>query len=268
MAKSIFKWSVLAVLAVYAVFAAAWARDEARKNTCSGIDIHISDSATTDSVTHSGILTELSGFPHKIVGTPLNQLDTRSIEAYLGAMPQFEDVNCALTTNGRLRINVTPMVPALRVFSGGESYYINREGKKMESKASFYVDVPVVSGNFNENFSAADVLPVVRFVSQDPVLDKLVGMIHATGPDNIYLVPRIQGHIVNFGDTLNLADKRDALLTFYRKVMPYKGWEEYDTVSVKFHGQIVATRRDKARRSHGGDFSEEIDLEESTLPEI
>jgi len=54
---------------------------------------------------------------------------------------------------------------------------------------------------------------------------------------------------------------------FYRQVMPYKGLEEYDTISVKFRGQVVATRRDKTRLNHAEEYEEEIDLEEATLPD-
>ena len=74
--------------------------------------------------------------------------------------------------------------------------------------------------------------------------------------------------MVNFGDTTRLAEKRDALKLFYSKVMPYKGWEEYDTISVKFRGQVVATRRDKTRLNVNSEPIEEEDLEEATLPDV
>lgn len=54
----------------------------------------------------------------------------------------------------------------------------------------------------------------------------------------------------------------------YRKVMPYKGWEAYDTISLKFEGQVVATRRDKSRLNHGEDNGDDIALEEATLPQL
>ena len=50
--------------------------------------------------------------------------------------------------------------------------------------------------------------------------------------------------------------------------MPHKGWEQYDTISVKFRNQIVATRRDKTRLNVSEEPVEEIDLEEGTLPGI
>ena len=63
---------------------------------------------------------------------------------------------------------------------------------------------------------------------------------------DIIIVPNIRGHVVNFGDTSRVADKFGRLTAFYRNVMPRRGWEMYDTVSVKWGGRVVATRRDKA----------------------
>ena len=36
------------------------------------------------------------------------------------------------------------------------------------------------------------------------------------------------------------------MLLFYRKVMPEKGWMTYDTISVKWNYQVVASKRTKA----------------------
>ena len=58
-------------------------------------------------------------------------------------------------------------------------------------------------------------------------------------------MPVIRGHVVNLGDTSLIANKFDRLKVFYREVMPVKGWNFYDTVSVKWRGQIVASRREK-----------------------
>nr|MDE7421741.1 hypothetical protein [Muribaculaceae bacterium] len=54
----------------------------------------------------------------------------------------------------------------------------------------------------------------------------------------------------------------------YRKVLPAKGWNIYDTISVKFKNQIVASRRNKAINQHGLLEDDGIDLEEATLPEV
>ena len=268
MVKKILGWVILVVLVAYVVGAAIWARAEAAKNSCKGIEIQIVENIATDSVTRRGIMAEIDRYPENFIGKQIPSIDTRKLEQYLKQYPQFEDVVCNFSPSGILNVKVTPMVPELRVFEDSTSYYINKDGKRMASKATFFVDVPVVSGKFNDDFTPKHLLPVTRFVSGDPVLSKLVGMIHADDNENIILIPRIHGHVINFGDTNRLVEKKKALMAVYRKVLPYKGWEEYDTISVKFRGQVVATRRNKGNQQPQNVEYEETDMEEATLPEL
>ena len=268
MGKKILGWVILVLLLAYVIGAGIWTHARASRDTCQGIDVQIVECHTTDSLTLSGVLYEISRYPHPIIDAPIPSVNTKELEEYLKTLPQFEDIKCNFNTDGRLKVRVTPIIPELRVFEGNQSYYVNKDGKRMDSKAAYYVDVPIVSGTFTRNFQPKDLLPVTRFIQNDPVLKGLIGMVYVENKDNIILVPRIQGHVINLGDTSRLADKRKALMAMYRKVIPYKGWDEYDTISVKFRGQIVATRRDKTPLvSHNVEY-EEIELEEATLPDI
>lgn len=266
MRKTLLKWFLLICLFAYMTAICVWAHGEAARNSCRGVEITILGDSHAGAVTEAGVKEELKPFREKIRGVPLERVNTREIERYLGGFSNFESVECSLTTDGILQVGIVPMVPEIRVFTKDGSYYINKDGKQIESKPNFFVDVPVVSGDFSDSFPARDILPVTRFIGSDPVLSQLVSMVRVNDRDNIILIPRIKGHVVNLGDTTRLAEKRKALLTFYRKVMPYKGWETYDTVSVRFRGQVVASRRDKTRAVHGTDWEDDIDPEEATLP--
>lgn len=262
------KWFILGALLCYAAGMTVWAHREAKRHVCTGIEVEVEGSRAIDSVIRHGVTEELRDYPRRIVGTPLQQLSTVDVERYLSRYSNFESVNCMVSSRGKLIIKIVPLVPVMRVFFANNSYYINKDGKHIASNAEFYSDVPVVSGRFNRHFQPKAVLPLVNYVSADPMLGELVSMIVAEDKDNLILVPRIRGHVVNFGDTTRLDEKKRALMMFYRQVMPYKGWNEYDTISVKFRGQIVATRRDKTRLNHAEEYVEEEDLEEATLPDV
>ncbi|MDE5874187.1 MAG: hypothetical protein K2M10_06215 [Muribaculaceae bacterium] len=268
MRKTLFKWLILILLMAYVTTVTIWANGEAGRAVCSGIEVIIESRTTADSITRNGVLDELSHYPHKIVGMPASQINTRAIVGYLNRLSNFEKVNCIISTDGRLSVRVVPMVPAIRVFDGDKSYYINKDGKRIASKANFFVEVPVVSGKFSESFTPRQVLPVSRFVETDPDLSKIIAMIVAEDANDIYLVPRMHGHIINFGDTTRLLEKKEALMAIYRKVMPYKGWDTYDTISVKFRGQVVASRRDKRGGNHGAIYDDDIDPDETTLNDL
>lgn len=268
MTKKILLWVSFVLLVGYVVFTAIWAHAEAAKNSCKGINVRIEQGRLTDSISRMGVMREIEKYPEKIVGAQIPSIDTRKLEKYLKKFPHIEDAMCNFTTDGILNVKVTPMVPELRIFQDSISYYINKDGKRMASKASYFVDVPVVSGKFGKKLQPTYVFPVTRYIERDPVLSKLVGMVYVEDEDNIILIPRIHGHVINFGDTTRLDEKRKALVAMYRKVLPHKGWEEYDTISVKFRGQVVATRRNKGTQKPQNVEYDDIDMEEATLPEI
>lgn len=266
--SKIIKISILTLLIGYAAAVAVWANQVASEHVCTGITIEVEGNAAMDSVVRNGVKEELRHYPYKLVGMPLHGLNTAEVERYLSRSNNFESVNCMVSSRGQLVVRIVPLVPVMRVFYGDNSYYINRAGKHIVSNAEFYSDVPVVTGRFSRSFSPEDILPLVNYVKKDPMLSELVSMINAESKSNLILIPRIRGHVVNFGDTTRLDDKKRMLAMFYRNVMPYKGWEEYDTISVKYRGQIVATRRDKSKLNHAEEYEEEVDLEEATLPAI
>lgn len=265
-AKTVIKWIILTLLMVYVVGMGLWARGEAERNTCRSVVISMGEQGLSDTITVKGVRAELMKYPGRIIGAKANTINTLDIRQYLMRLNNFEDVECYLATDGKLHIRISPMIPEIRVFDGGQSYYVNKDGKRINSNAEFFTQVPIVAGDFRKT-SPQTALPVVRFVENDKDLHELIGMYYVQDADNIILIPRITGHVINFGDTTRLKEKRRLLLTAYKNIIPYKGWEEYDTISVRFKGQIVASRRNKAPLYPIETFLEEIDPEEATLPE-
>lgn len=243
--KAALKWSLLCILLAYVVAMFVWAHAEAKRHIISAIDVSIDGKGNVASITEESVMEVLKGYPQAIVGQQVNAVNTLSVAEFLRKFNSFESVDCMITTQDHLKVRVVPMVPAIRVFDGEQSYYVNKDGKSMASIPGFHVDVPVVRGHFSNNLKPEYVLPVVKFVETDSLLYNLVGMIEVKDARNILLVPKIKGHVINIGDTTRLPEKREAIVTAYRKILPFKGWETYDTISVKFKGQIVATRRDK-----------------------
>lgn len=233
------------LLTAYVVVMFVWSHAEASRHTCTGIDVEIEGTDMVGTISKESVLGVLEKYPKRIVGMPSNTVNTLEIAEYLRHFNSFESVECVMTSQSKLKVKVVPVIPEIRVFDGDRSYYVNKDGKIIKSNARFYVDVPVISGHFTDRFTPGDILPVVRFIEADNALKELTGMIVAKDKDNIILVPRIKGHVINLGDTTRLAEKRRAIMTAYHKILPTKGWETYDTISVKFKGQIVATRRDK-----------------------
>lgn len=267
--KTVCKWIICVLLLAYVAVAFAFGRQENSMRKCTGIDLRIEESSLPDSIMRQGVASQLSRYGKPLKGERLDRIDLQNIENYLGQFSNFESVECSINPDNKLRITVTPISPEVRVFSAeGKSYYINRSGKRINADAEFFVDVPVLIASPGTEKDYESALSVIRYVTGDAELNSLISSYKIDSPNDIILIPRINGHVINFGDSTRQADKKAAILTAYRKILTAKGWNTYDTISVKFRDQIVATRRNKSANIHGPQTEEGEDLEEATLPDI
>lgn len=270
MKKTILKWCLLILLLAYATAITVWAGHEAGTRKCTGFKIEVENamSLQSDSITRIGVQYALDKYDRSIIGQPLIKINIQRLENYLRKLKNLEDVECVLTSDRKVKIKVSPMIPEMRIFMGNQSWYINKDGKAVEARPEFYADVPLATGVFNKHFRPAAILPIAEFIRDDEEMHNLIAMIEAKDANNIILIPRINGHVINFGDTTRLAEKKRNLMAFYKKVMPYKGWNTYDTINVRFKNQIVATRRNKTLGAHNTVFDDQLDPEEAALHEI
>lgn len=245
---TVIKIALTAVLAVYLVFALAMTGNAGAAEPYTELRITVADSLGSGFVTRDDVIRECEGLIKNITTVPRGQVDLGVLEKRLLEMPVIERANVAALNDGSLRIDVSPMVPVARVFSpDGASYYINASGKRVSATARYHVDVPIVAGNFNAGHrQAADLLPMLSYIASDPTANALVSAVAVADNDDIMLIPVIRGQVINFGDTASVADKFSRLKAFYAQAMPVKGWNTYDTISVKWDGQVVASRREKS----------------------
>ncbi|MDE7119308.1 MAG: hypothetical protein K2O10_01730, partial [Muribaculaceae bacterium] len=174
-------------------------------------------------------------------------VDLQGVEDRLNAIDNIEHASVERLPDNRIRVTVTPMVPVARIFdSAGRSYYINSAGKRLTASSRFRLDVPVISGDFDSLHPATAMLPLVRRLEGDPAWKAIVSQYrYDRQSGDIIVVPVIRGHVINLGDTTALESKLGRVMAMYHKVLPLKGWDYYDTLSVKWGGQCVASRRDK-----------------------
>ncbi len=244
--KRLIQNSILLVLAAALVTGILWARDKSRGEECTGIEVQVINADSTSFVTPQGVLNDLKGQGIKLVGKRMGDIDASEIEEALRLSPYLENADIVKCQDGKVLIRVSQLVPVFRVFDGGSSYYVNRAGKHMSATNYYHSDVPVVQGHFTRKFPPTHLLPLIDYVESDSLLHSLVTMYIMRDTNNIILVPSISGHVVNIGNVSGLENKFAKLKLFYREVMPQRGWNTFDTISVKWNHQVVATRRTKA----------------------
>lgn len=199
-------------------------------------------------------------------------IPTLDIENTLNSIDNIENARCTRRSNDRLWIEVTPMIPVARVFDKHGSYYINREGKRLTASLKYRCDVPVITGKLEERHSATRLMSLLDYITTDKSRAELVTALELKPNGDVILIPPFRGHVINFGDPeTDIANKFDRLTTMYRDILPAKGWDYYDTLSVKFRGQVVASRRKPRQRDPllildpDGDASDNEDISTMTV---
>ena len=267
--KRLIQYSILTVLAVALTVGILWAREKSRGELCTGVDVEVVNADSTSFVTPQGVLTDLKGQGIKLVGKHMGDINASDIEEALKESPYLENADIVKCQNGKVLIRVSQLVPVLRVFDGEDSYYMNRAGKRMAATTYYHCDVPVVQGHFTRKYPATRLLPLIDYVEKDSLLRSLVTMYQVRDTNNIIIVPELSGHVVNIGNADGFENKFAKLKQFYTQVLPKRGWNTYDTISVKWNHQIVATRRIKAVEQilpdHSEDDEQAPDIETMTV---
>ena len=237
---------ILLMLAAALTTGIVWARNKSRGEVCTNVTVEVINADSTSFVTPQGVLSDLQGQGIKVVGKRMRDIDASDIEDALRLSPYLENADIVKCQDGQLLIRVSQLVPVFRVFDGESSYYVNRAGKHMAATNDYHSDVPVVQGHFTRKYQPTRLLPLIDYVEKDSLLRSLVTMYIVRDTNNIILVPSISGHVVNIGNATDFENKFAKLKLFYNEVMPKRGWNTYDTISVKWNHQVVATRRHKA----------------------
>ena len=247
MIKKALLWILTLLLMAYIIAAVTVARRWAGDKVCSGVTVTVTDSTTSGFVTVRELISDLDSFPVKAPGMRLDAINTYDIVQQLLAIDKIETASAVVNTDGTIDITAVPLKPVARIFDDNlhRSYYINRQCKPMWATARYHTDVPVISGRFDTTFSPARMLPLISFLETHRSWDSLITHIRVESPNDIILVPMIHGHVINLGAPDNLDDKFSRLTIAYRQILPVRGWNFYDTISVKWNGQIVTTKRKK-----------------------
>ena len=259
------------LLLAYLCFALTATAEMARDDTFKSCRINVIDSLNTGFVSQLEVSQECDDIMQWIDTRKRSEVNIGQIERTLKECDKIETANVCILNNSSLAIDVVPMTPVARVFDMGESYYINADGKRISADLRYHADVPVVVGHFPAQYPAKRLLPLLEYIADNPTLNALTSTIEQEIDGDIIIIPTIRGHVINFGDTSDVTNKFERINTFYRKVMPIRGWETYDTIAVKWQGQVVATKRNKQLKqsiltANVEEFDEADDLDTMITP--
>lgn len=155
--------------------------------------------------------------------------------------PYVEKAAVFFTINGALKSIVKQRTPIVRVMGKNNSYYIDKQGVKVPLSDNYSARVLLVSGvNIDEKVN--EILPLVHYILDDNFLRKEVIGIEKKKENEYQLSVRSGNYKIDFGKLTEIDIKFKKLKAFYNKTFLDKTIENYKTISVKYHNQVVCAK--------------------------
>jgi cell division protein FtsQ len=168
-------------------------------------------------------------------------IDLYNLENNVLKNPYVEKAAVFLTIGGVLKTNIKQRTPIARVFSNKDSYYIDKQGVKVPLSSNYSARVLLVSGVEN----SADIkmiLPLISYVLEDDFLHKEIVGIVKSDVDEYEFSVRSGEYKIDFGKLNDLEVKFNKLKAFYNTTYKNKTIQEYKTITVKYHNQVVGAK--------------------------
>jgi cell division protein FtsQ len=226
------------------------------KDRCSGYHITIKGAEQNLFVAENDVLNLLTEAGHKnIKGQLISSIHLRRLETLLEDNDWIKDAQLYFNNQDVLHIIIHEREPVARIFTTeGNSFYIDDEMTRMPLSDKKTAKVPVFTGfSENENYSQEDrallndIKTTAVFILKDPFWMAQVSQIDITEAGYFEMIPTVGNHLVKLGSGENIEKKFDRLFIFYKEIVSKAGFEKYPVIDVQYAGQVVATRKDKAK---------------------
>lgn len=245
MIKKLFIFLFLVLITIYLAVAVTAFNGKPSEETCTGLELVISDSIDHGFITKKEVLRTLTSKKLSPIGKKMEEINTRLLEEELSQHPLIGNVECFHTTGNRIGITVTQRIPILRVMAtNGENYYIDDKGHVMPIPNSA-ADVVIATGLITKEFATNELYPFGMFLQNNPLWKAQIQQINVTPSKELELVPRVGDHILFLGKPGNYEEKFERLKTFYQKGLNKVGWNKYSRISLEFNNQIICTKKEK-----------------------
>jgi cell division protein FtsQ len=180
--------------------------------------------------------------------TPISKLDIRAMEQVIMADPWVANAQVYIDNENVLQLYVTQRIPVARIFDqSNRSYYLDTTLSIMPLSSNYVYYTTLVTNMPDVNNDSMgwalrkDILTLVKKIQNTPFWNAQISQIIVDSPGMYELVPLLGDQRIILGDLSRLTEKLDNLFIFYKNVLNRIGWDKYETLDLRFSGQVVAS---------------------------
>lgn len=189
-----------------------------------------------------------SAFPELKAGLMLKEVRLREVEKRLSGHPFIKTAEASIGQKGILNLTIIQHRPIARIArSYAADGYITVEGKVIPTSPSYTSRVLILQGKEAEKLIAKgdvmeempELMDLINFIVEDDFWAAQIPELEINSKTDIRMMQQVGKQVIEFGDAKDIEEKFNKIEVFYKEILPRKGWNAYDRVSVKFKDQIV-----------------------------
>jgi len=219
------------------------------ERTCRSIVVNIDNQYENYFVNEKDVVDLLLAGGRMVVGAKMSDLDLKEIEAKLEEHEFVRNAEAYKDLKGNLIINIDQSRPVARM-SGNKmpDRYISLQGKVLPVSKQFTARVMLITGPWADNPDLHDLtgneqgrrlLELIRYINKDPFWKSQIAEMYVSKKGDVTFYTQVSKQRVEFGKPENIDAKFNKLKIFYKEILPAKGWNTYEKVSLKYNNQIV-----------------------------
>ncbi len=240
-------WWLLAIAVAGLLIAAV---QHKKSSLCNDIKVEIEDNEGHVFIDENEIEDKLN-INGAYKGERTSNINLRTLETILKNQPWIKGAELYFDNNQVLQVKIKEREPVARIFAAGSSFYIDSAGTRLPLSKDYTAHVPVFTSftsdkkmlSSPDSLLLDDVKNIANYIQKDSFWNAQISQVVITPKSTFEIIPVLGNQIIKLGKADSLESKFNRLYAFYKQVWAKTGFEKYETVSVEFSGQVVATRR-------------------------
>ncbi|MBS4071774.1 cell division protein FtsQ/DivIB [Algoriphagus aquatilis] len=188
-----------------------------------------------------------SAFPELKAGLPLSEVPLSAMEERLLGHPFIKSVEASVGQKGIVKVSITQHEPIARIARpDAADGYITKEGLIIPTSPTYTSRVLILEGAYAEELmnqgsveAMPELMPLIQFITMDEFWNAQVTELEINKKNDIRIHQQVGKQVIEFGDALDFESKFKRIEVLYKEILPRKGWNAYERISVKFKNQIV-----------------------------
>ena len=188
-----------------------------------------------------------SSFPELKKGLSMQELPLNDIEDRLLGHPFIRTAEASVYQQGILKLNLTQHEPMARIARPESADgYITKEGLLISTSPTYTSRVLIIHGAYIGSLMdqgrldvMSELIPLIQFITQDKFWSAQVTELEINGRNDIRIHQQVGNQVIEFGDAKDFESKFNRIAVLYQEILPRKGWDAYQRISVKYKNQIV-----------------------------